>query len=257
MTATSRAAGQPRTSVAARCAATATAIYGVLTLALSGFAGFLAGAALIAYHAVPVTIPGRLAAAAAALIVFAADRYTSSNHLITGWLYAHLPLPLPRRWDPRHTADRERYFQLDDQAGKLMRRLGRETIPAGRAALLDDLAAAEQGMADIYPDAFGPDPLRDEGGRDMAHSIALSAHLIRLAAAAEHDLAGTPVVVPVTWDPELDEHMACLRTERDHAVRAILLEDLCDAVMEQAGGQAAEVLASLARTERSAARRSA
>ena len=74
-TTTDRAAGRmPR--AAARCATTANEIAGVTG---SGFIAFCAGAALIAYHVVGTSAPGRLASAAVAAAVFLADRFLAER----------------------------------------------------------------------------------------------------------------------------------------------------------------------------------
>lgn len=154
-----------------------------------------------------------------------------------------------------------RYFALDKQAGKLMRKLCREDDPGFRAVLLDDLAVVVQEQADIYAQAFGPDPIEYEGGRDMAESETLSAQLAGFAAACEHDLAGTPAadVFPADpaapWPPAYCVTFMLLRGVRDRAERARILDEFADDVVDEAGGQAAETLVSLANAERETARR--
>jgi hypothetical protein len=157
------------------------------------------------------------------------------------------------------SADQAGYYALDKRAGKLSARLAREDDPATRAALLDELAVCEQDMADLHMEAFGPDPIGHEGGRDLSESLASSARLIRLLAGAEHELAGTPALTKFfedfadDWTVTQAAITEKLCDERDRDKRADLIDQLYDAVVDEVGGQAAEVLVSLALCEREAA----
>lgn len=164
------------------------------------------------------------------------------------------------RWMP--TAKKDEYFALSNYAGKCLRRLGRETDLVARAELLHELAVAEQSMADLHMEAFGPDPIEWEGGRDLSESLRLSAGLLWLAACSADVLAGlcdegTPADDPDGFIAAHADIASQLGVEHDPEARAALFDQLWDAVVDRVGGQAAESLASLARVERRLAARTA
>jgi hypothetical protein len=141
-------------------------------------------------------------------------------------------------------------FQIDDAAAAINRDLYTVADPADRAYLLNQLADYEQQLADLHPAAFGPDPNPDEGGRDVAESLASSATLLRALAATEdgnvgrlNQLLGTvDLVESILWRR--------LASTRNHGERADLIGQVAEHAAMRVGGQAAESLLCLAGTER-------
>lgn len=139
------------------------------------------------------------------------------------------------------------YFRIEKPIGALLDRLNESTDPAVRGELLDGMAAVEQQLADVHLEAFGPDPMEDEGGRDLSESIAHSALLLRLLGDVEYAVADSRARrVTRTWlepyaGPVLDR-MAGAFEPYD---RAMLLKELYEAVEPYVGAQAAETLACL------------
>jgi hypothetical protein len=138
------------------------------------------------------------------------------------------------------------YFALDREMGRIYDRISETTDGHERARLLIDAYETEGAMATMHREVFGPDPLPDEPGRDLADALASSAVLLSLLADVELVACGdlTRRFTTDTWlephaGPVLDR-MAATGTAEE---RAGLLEDLFDAVVPQVGGQAAEVLA--------------
>jgi hypothetical protein len=166
--------------------------------------------------------------------------------VVIGWL---------KRWVKSRRA-RGDYFAADRRLSRAWNLLESEPHPGRRALLLADMAVDEELRAEVYTAAFGADPNPDEGGRDMATSTASSAMLL-------HVLSNTEVLTPdADWDytwadiceandvdvpwVEAQPVLERLCHEADPAQRAVLVWDLCDAVVDRVGGQAAETLASIA-----------
>jgi hypothetical protein len=152
------------------------------------------------------------------------------------------------------------YGTAEKAAGRINRALTHPCDPLDRAALIQDLALYEQEMADSHLAAFGPDPNPDEGGRDLAESLASSARLTRIVSDA---LYSTVFGEQVT-DQDLAEPREGLTPEQwaainylehaeGYAERADVLDGpMYEAFAEEMGGQAAETLVSLAYCERRA-----
>src|SRR5260370_41044704 len=92
------------------------------------------------------------------------------------------PAPLP--------GARRRHSLAERRATSLLALLARNHAQGVRAALLDQLAATYDRMAELHTAAFGPDPIASENGRDAATALASSGWLVRLVAITEHTLAG-------------------------------------------------------------------
>jgi hypothetical protein len=139
------------------------------------------------------------------------------------------------------------YFRIGKPIGALYDRLNETTDPAIRAELLDGMATIEQQLSDVHREAFGPDPIEWEGGRDLSESIASSALLMRLLADVEHAVAdGGQRRRTDTWlEPYAGSVLDRMAATPDIATRSVLLLDLYEAVEPHVGGQAAEVLAGL------------
>ncbi|MCO6011476.1 hypothetical protein NE236_41655 [Actinoallomurus purpureus] len=157
------------------------------------------------------------------------------------------------RWRARRA-----YWRADKFAGRCSADLYAITDPLHRAELLDRFADAEQAMARLHPAAFGPDPLEDEGGRDLATSIASSAALLLMLAASERAAIDPEegsryafwcLTEWITTCDELDL-WAKLAATRDRHDRADLIDRIYVLARERVGGQAAEVLSCHAATER-------
>ena len=114
-----------------------------------------------------------------------------------------------------------------------------------RAALLGRAHKWTSTQANIYPAAFGPDPLDDEDGQDMAESLTWTALLYRLLADVE-----TAVAYPGRgrrWTDSPLERVAgdvldSMAATPDLAARTRLLQDLAAEVEPVAGVQAVETL---------------
>jgi hypothetical protein len=150
------------------------------------------------------------------------------------------------------------YFDLDKQAGKTQRRFARPGDPADRAELLGDLAVLEQEMADTHRATFGPDPIEWEDGRDLAESLDNSAKLIWIVEGALRESAGAVLILfreqVRRMPPEQQAAVRALIAAPGYAERADILDgSMYEAFVDEVGGQAAEVLVSLAWCERKAA----
>jgi hypothetical protein len=140
------------------------------------------------------------------------------------------------------------YFDMGRATGRLIDELVREFDAAERADIFRHLAATARTMANAYPEAFGPDPNPDEGGRDLSESFRLSGVLYELLTDVEFAVAAGG---PRTWtETELEsvagETLDAMTripnvVERTAAARDVLYLNVVDTV----GGQAAEVLACL------------
>jgi hypothetical protein len=157
----------------------------------------------------------------------------------------------------KHASDaKERYWLADEAAGRIMKHLSRPCDPLVRTVLLDDLAMYEQQMAAVHMDAFGPDPLEHEGGRDLSDSIRESARLTRIVcdALSLADDPDYPLTEPREGlTPEQWAAINYLEHAEGYAERADVLDGpMYEAFAEEMGGQAAETLVSLAYCERKA-----
>lgn len=153
----------------------------------------------------------------------------------------------------RRRARRE-YFAAQNLAASFSADLYTTTDPGRRTELLDRFADMEQAMARVHRDAFGPAPMEDEGGRDLAESLALSADLTQMLADTERALdEGLPnrrvFEREGSTTAEVDSWMLLCQT-RDRSDRAALIDLLYGQCRRRVGGQAAESLACHADTER-------
>lgn len=146
------------------------------------------------------------------------------------------------------------YFQISDAAADINQQLYTTSDPDGRADLLNRLADHETQLAQLHPAAFGADPNEDEGGRDVAESLASSAVLLRALAATEEGNVGR--LNTLLSEVDLVESILWRRltSTRDHADRAELIAQVSEHAAMRVGGQAAEPLTCLAKTERELAR---
>ncbi|TAK89345.1 MAG: hypothetical protein EPO06_11825 [Burkholderiaceae bacterium] len=144
------------------------------------------------------------------------------------------------------SAARGTYFGAEERLNIGSVALAQTSDPAERGRLLAKMADAASDQARVYRDAFGPDPMREEGGRDMAESCGHSATLYRLLSDVEY-----AVVDPGhqrTLDPHSDlescawEVLARMARTPDLAARMRLLADLADTVEPIVGGQAVDTL---------------
>jgi hypothetical protein len=145
------------------------------------------------------------------------------------------------------------YFDLDHEAGKTQRRFARPGDPGDRAGLLGDLAVLEQEMADTHMATFGPHPIEWEDGRDLAESLANSARVLWLISDAYFVAAGLEPDDRGDLSPEQHASLNALEHAETYAERAAVLEhEVYPAFVDEIGGQAAEVIVSLASCERKA-----
>jgi hypothetical protein len=156
--------------------------------------------------------------------------------------------------DPVHTtnddeADNEAraealYWAAEKRLDIAYEELGNAAEPGRRAQLLFAMSAAATAMADLHTKAFGPDPLRNEGGRDLAESWKWVAEMYYLLgdveAAVAHPIART------CKDSELEPYAGAvldrMATTTDLVGRMRLLDPLIDALLDKCGGQAVESL---------------
>lgn len=135
------------------------------------------------------------------------------------------------------------YTKYEDDCDRAFTALSAERDPLKRAELLDVLALNDEHQAAIHEQLFGADP--DETGHPAAEWLASSAVLLRALAATERALATGQARVPAT-DPSIEDaarHLLDrLAVEADPFERAVLCDDLVDAVMPIVGGQAIERL---------------
>ncbi|WP_018685423.1 hypothetical protein [Actinokineospora enzanensis] len=160
--------------------------------------------------------------------------------------------------DARARAD---YFAADHAAAKLWKTFTRSHMPAERADILLEIADLGQRMAEVHLIGFGPDPIEEEDDRDLADSIALSGRLLEIMSNTEYSVArGRGRYGEVTVD-ELSLAPRSRHSPDDHRARGVLdalsitpvAADrgrltlvFYDEVVDQVGGQAAEVLAAIA-----------
>jgi hypothetical protein len=140
---------------------------------------------------------------------------------------------------------------------RLLTQLGRESDPATRAGLLDQLAAAQQVMANRHLAAASA-PRGDESTGGLAESLTLSARLVRLIAGCEHSIADTGSLTEYHEDASglnVDHVLLMFKLcrERDRNQRAELIGQLHAASAAGLGERGGEVLLRLAESERKAA----
>jgi hypothetical protein len=152
------------------------------------------------------------------------------------------------------------YFAADHAATKLWKTFTRSHMPAERADILRAIADLGQRMAEVHLVAFGPDPIDEEDGRDLADSIVLSGRLLEIMSNTEYSVArGRGRYSEVLDDLALasgSRHspagdrardvLDALSTTPVAADRGRLTLVFYDEVVDQVGGQAAEVLAAIA-----------
>jgi hypothetical protein len=128
---------------------------------------------------------------------------------------------------------------------------------------LDDLARIRAELAGLHTKTWGPHPLAHEPGRDMAVSLASSAQLLQLAADTERMLLDPRP--SYDFPSERQAHRmsghevafwGTLAHTHDRLERAAWITPLRRRAATRVGGQAAEVLADLATSERRVAVRS-
>ena len=91
--------------------------------------------------------------------------------------------------DAKQVAAEAAYWTADAGWHNASDRLAETALPHQRARLLRELAGHMIGMARQHFAAFGPDPLEDEDGRDMADSLAHSAALYGTLGHVEYAVA--------------------------------------------------------------------
>jgi hypothetical protein len=138
------------------------------------------------------------------------------------------------------------YFAADKRLYRALKHLAETADPGLRAMILRRMAENLQVQSQVHLTAFGPDPIPWENGRDLADSIADSAFLCVVLADTETALAtgdSMPEYLGDEWPDATGPILARLCAVGDPAERATLVMDLCDAVTDHIGGQAAETLA--------------
>lgn len=149
---------------------------------------------------------------------------------------------------PNNKRDARRgYREADRLACRAQVELSRDIPAVDRLALLRELAYQLQAMSKLRREVFGPTPLDDEGGRDLADSLASSALLVRLVADAEQAAVSSMprIFVNTELEPYAGPVLARMATTPDPLARGELLDDLYDAVVDIVGEQAAETIACL------------
>ena len=145
-------------------------------------------------------------------------------------------------------AQRE-YFRLDARASDLLDDLTRTGDPDDRTRILTRLAHVCAAMADVHDDAFGRHDMPDDAAGDLAQSDRFSSTVYSLLADVEAAVAYpesarnyTDSSLGQVAGPVLDRMVA----QPDAVARAEMARtELCDALVDVIGGQAAEALATL------------
>jgi hypothetical protein len=78
----------------------------------------------------------------------------------------------------RRASHRRAYFRWQDTSYHLALELEVTATPERRAVILTAMAECEAQLADRHPWTFGPDPLPDEPGRDLAESLRFSSQVL-------------------------------------------------------------------------------
>lgn len=141
---------------------------------------------------------------------------------------------------------RDHYFAAEDEMRVAHVALAEAADPAERATLLYKLFRAQQRQAKMHTAVFGPVPLDDEAGRDLAESEAHSATLYGLLADVEQAIAYPGVGQRGYTDTPLEPHAGAtlnrMAATPDLDARMRLLNDLIGDLEEVIGGQAVETL---------------
>ncbi|MBC9000545.1 hypothetical protein [Micromonospora aurantiaca (nom. illeg.)] len=145
---------------------------------------------------------------------------------------------------PTTAGPRQAHAALDRQAYRTYAELNHPMSGLVRAGLLSQLAALHEQMGRLRPEAFGPSPIADEGGRDMAEADLHAATLLDLLADVEYAATiNGPRTITDTW---LEAHAGPVLTRmaatRDPVARGRMLDNLYDAVVDVVGPHAAEVI---------------
>ncbi|XTZ13838.1 hypothetical protein ACQSSU_20290 [Micromonospora echinospora] len=158
-----------------------------------------------------------------------------------------LNLTAARRAPQQLPTTEDRYHAAEQDFARIHRRLRKRMPGSHRAALLGSLYAHLSLMAYTHHEVFGDDPIPTEPGRDHADSIGASALLMQLLADVEY--AATWRTERLARDSVLEPYAGRVLNEMasnpDPEMRAALLDDLYDAVVDHIGEQAAEIIASL------------
>lgn len=157
----------------------------------------------------------------------------------------------------RQQRARHHYWKASTDANAIIDDLWRVGSYYRRYELLDDLSNCQASMGLLHTPAWGLDPNPDEGGRDVAESILASSALAHALAVTERELANLEETDPEWVDPWLDHidraELALwskLATVYDRNERATLIDQIYGFAADRVGGQAAEILLTVAATER-------
>lgn len=148
------------------------------------------------------------------------------------------PAPTPGSFE-------DAYFAADEAGWVLAERLRLDADAAARAVALEALACVEQTKAVLHTAAFGPDRLDQEGGRDMAVSLAWSARVLRVLAEVQRARAERRARHSVDQEveqPAADVLDALTDPGLSHDEQARLLSGLYDRLEPLIGVQAAETI---------------
>lgn len=143
--------------------------------------------------------------------------------------------------DPNLAAIARRdFFTADRAAARLLRRLSKTATSTARARLFTELAEVLDVMAD--KSVVWDNDRTDSDGFTPAEWITSEARLMRIMAITEHD-PDTRVVDALEANNPLVRNVVNSLTTCSHmGDRAKFVGELYDAVVEQVGGQAAEIL---------------
>jgi hypothetical protein len=146
--------------------------------------------------------------------------------------------------------DRRRYFAADRRAGRALDILARAADPTVRYTALSTVATCQRTLA-TYAAAFRHANERDEDGYTLAESHAAAARLATLLANTELALSlrqphRTAFTEPLAHDPHVAAVLAELARTHRPGGRAVLVQALYPVVVDQVGGQAAEILGAIA-----------
>jgi hypothetical protein len=154
-----------------------------------------------------------------------------------------------RKKDPVLSAGETLYFTVDAPAHALAEGLAECTDPHRRAALLEALGQVELAKAALHRPAFGPDPMEDEDGRDLADSTWWSGQMLLKLAEAEKAYANRRPRRKPRWrwqqgplERAGGRWLDILANRRQDRPSSIALNELYWAIRPTIGGQAAEMI---------------
>jgi hypothetical protein len=154
---------------------------------------------------------------------------------------------MPSRSRPRRFRARRHHHRAHRRASQIVDQLAAADSPRRRADALVAWAHQEQQLADTSW-AFADAAELDTDGVTLGESHLRAARVLRIVAGTEMDLIAGRSLTGVNDELEVPAHalLRRLTRERDLSARTQLVIALYDALVDHVGGQAAEVLGTVA-----------